>query len=211
MIRGMRQRVRVHDEGITLVELLVVMMLSALVMTLAGTMFINVARATTSANGLRQSTAEAANIMTVASTDIRAGTRVPRPAADPYPAVQPGSSDRQLVLVTFSDTGPVLDAPIQVRYRVDRGRMLQERWASSTTFPLASAPPFTRILGESVNATGPIFTYYDLAGARVTDLSTESQRAKVASIRVELTVTAPQSSESVKIVNDVGMPNVRVG
>lgn len=211
MIRRMRRRFGAGDEGISLVELLVVMMLSALVMTLAGTMFINVARATMSATSLRQSTAQAANIMAVATTDIRAATRVPRSTGDPHPAVQPGSGARQLVLVTFSDAGPALDAPIQVRYRVDRGRMVQDRWATSSTYPLATTPPSSRVVGEAVNTSGRIFTYFDLTGAQITDLSTEALRATVAEIRVELTVTAPDTGESVEIVNDVGMPNVRVG
>jgi type II secretory pathway component PulJ len=56
------RRLRAEDIGISMVELIVSMMLSAVLLALVGTMFVNVARATTDANTTRQAATVAGTI-----------------------------------------------------------------------------------------------------------------------------------------------------
>jgi Tfp pilus assembly protein PilW len=218
VIRVVRARLR-GDAGVSLVELLIVTMLSTLVLTLVVIMFTNVARVTVSTTGERDSSATAANIMDVVSTDIRAATRVadsnPNDAIDDSVAAVLAGTARQLTIITYSDTGPDFSAIYQVRYRIVDGQLLRDQWdpaVATGRFPHTGAPTSTRVLGESI-ATGTVFRYFRQAADNSLDrveipvADVAANRARITAIQVDLRVTAPDSRETVHLRNRVGLPN----
>lgn len=168
--RALRRR-RTSDEGVSLIELMVVMLLSTLILSVVVTLFVNVARHTTESIDLRSSTADASNIMNAVSTTVRGAvpvdvqptsSGVPNP---PLPAIKTAEANT-LVVYSYTDAGPSFPVPLQVRYRVDaQGRMVEDRWAASgcslsdpsactAIYPTYAAttttPQASRILGNIV-------------------------------------------------------------
>ena len=210
------------DEGITLAEALVVALLSAIVMTIAGAMFVAVAKQTVISGDVRSSTADASNIMNVVSTTIRASVKnAVSTSATPDPAVVKGLAT-QLTVISYTDAGPSFETPLQLRYTVVNGQMVEDRWNPTivggyAVFPsLSSAPNARRILGNVVvnTAVDPLFRYYAADGTQLNPSSTglsAADRAAVASIRFNVKVRALNSQEVVDLDNTVGMPNMNLG
>jgi hypothetical protein len=167
-LRGERQS---REDGVSLIELMVVVMLSTLILAVIGTLFVNVSMKTTDSVDVRSSTADASNIMNAVSTTIRGSIPVPvKPSAsgvpnDPLPAVQTAGAN-SLVVYSYTDAGPSFPVPLQVRYSVDsQGRMIESRWVATgcslsdpsacvATYPTYKAtsttPDATRVLGNIV-------------------------------------------------------------
>jgi type II secretory pathway pseudopilin PulG len=164
-------RARTNDEGVSLIELMIVMLLSTLILSVVVTLFVNVSRKTTESIDLRSSTADASNIMNAVSTTVRgavpidvqpSSSGVPNP---PLPALKTAEANT-LVVYSYTDAGPSFPVPLQVRYRVDaQGRMVEDRWAANgcsltnpsgctAAYPQYASPTTTpqasRILGNVV-------------------------------------------------------------
>jgi prepilin-type N-terminal cleavage/methylation domain-containing protein len=219
----LRHRVQHEDSGVSLIESLVVMMLSALMMTIAGTMFMTVSTQTAKAEDIRRSTADASNIMNVVSTSVRASVRnAVANSATPDPAVVVGTPT-SVTVISYTDAGPSFETPLQLRYWVDaEGRMIEDRWNPSvvngyTVFPdVSSTPTATRVLGNVVvNTSGePIFRYFDAAGTELSASGTglsETSRAAVVEVLFVVRVRADGSDEVVELHNRIGMPNMNFG
>jgi len=221
MMSPLRRRLR-GEEGITLVEVLVVMMLSLLLMTIAVTFFTTVSKQTMQAVDTRRSTADASNIMNVVSTSIRAAVRnAVSTSPNPDPAIVAGSAT-SVTVITYTDAGPSFELPQRLRYSIDAsGRMIEEAWRSTNVggyavFPSMSATPNSkRVLGNVVVNTSaePLFRYYDATGAQLGAGATltASQRAAVTSVRFFVKVRAEKSQQVVVLDNTVGMPNMDLG
>lgn len=218
MIRRYRQLKR-DDAGVTLVETLVVMVLSAILMSITGVFFVTVTKQTMMSEDIRRSTADASNIMNVVSTSIRAAVRnAVASSPNPDPAVVAANAT-SITIITYTDAGPSFETPLRLRYRVDsQGRMVEDRWDANVVngyavFPSMTVnPASTRILGNVVvNTSGePLFRYYNTSGGPVGgsgDL-TATQRGTVTSVRFVVKVRADGSNEVVVLDNTVGMPNM---
>lgn len=211
-----------RDDGVTLIEALVVMVLSSLLMTIAGTFFVTVSMQTMKAEDVRLSTADASNIMNVVSTTIRAAVRNPiATSPNPDPAIVDGTKT-SLTVITYTDAGPSFELPQRLRYRVDTGgRMVEERWYATdvdgyAVFPAITATPDAkRFLGNVVVNTSaePLFRYFNSSGTAVGTAGTLSgtERAAVTSIRFYVKVRADTSEEVVVLDSTVGMPNMNLG
>jgi hypothetical protein len=207
--------------GISLVETMVVMLLSAIVMTIAGAMFVTVAKQTVISEDIRRSTADASNIMNVVSTTIRASVRnAVETSPVPDPAVVK-ATPTQLTIISYTDAGPSFETPLQLRYSISNGQMIEERWNPSivhgyAVFPsVTTTPNARRILGNVVvnTAAEPLFRYYSAAGALLTPPASGlvlADRALVASVRFNVKVRALSSLEVVELDNTVGMPNMNL-
>lgn len=216
-LRRLRQ-----DEGYTLVEALIVMVLSALLMTVAVTFFTTVSMQTMHAVGTRQSTADASNIMNVVSTSIRAAVRNPiATSPNPDPAIVAGTKT-SLTVITYTDAGPSFELPQRLRYSIDAsGRMKEEAWLATdvggyAVFPAITATPTSkRFLGNVVvnTAAEPLFRYFDSSGTQLGASGTLSatERAAVTSVRFFVKVRSDTSKEVVVLDNTVGMPNMDLG
>lgn len=218
----MLRRVRDEEHGVTLIETLVVMVLSALLMTIAGTFFVTVTMQTMAAQQIRASTADASNIVNVVSTSIRASIRNAKASSpNPDPAIVAGSAS-SVTIISYTDAGPSFELPVRLRYSVDaQGRMVEERWLASevggyAVFPAMSVTPAaTRVLGNVVVNTSaePLFRYYDVTGGQlgaVTALSA-TERDAVTSVRFRVKVRAENSEQVVDLDNTIGMPNMNLG
>ncbi len=210
------------DEGYTIVEALIVMMLSALLMTIAVTFFTQVSMQTMHAVGTRQSTADASNIMNVVSTSIRAAVRNPiATSPNPDPAIVEGTRTA-ITIITYTDAGPSFELPQRLRYSIDaQGRMREQSWLATNVggyavFPAITAPPTTsRVLGNVVvnTAAEPLFRYFDVNGTQlgVGGTLSAAERAAVTSVRFYVKVRSDTSKEVVVLDNTVGMPNMNLG
>jgi|GEM_PF-996285 len=223
-LRGWRD-----DAGVTLVETLVVMVLSALLMSITVGFFVTVTKHTMQSEDARRSTADASNIMNAVSTAIRASVRnAVQTAVTPDPAIVEGDAN-SLTVISYTDAGvagevgAAFETPLMLRYRVDgEGRMLEDRWAAVVNsrgyavFPDTSVDPdSTRILGNVVVNTvaDPLFRYYNASGVQLEPgrgLSPE-QRSVITSVRFTVKVRSDDSRETVELDNKVGMPNVDLG
>lgn len=211
-IRTRLDELRRREAGVSLMELIVYMAIAALVLTLAGTFYVSVARTTTQSVDRRNSTAEAQNMIDVLATDIRAGTNVPVTSTSTTWSVL-SASPTSLTLITYTDAGPTFGAPYQVSFQVDAsGRLVLSQWnppaSGPSTFPRTDTPSVTRYLGSGV--TNPaIFSYLDSTSTPISAAGgmDPAKYSKVAAVTVSLTVQAPQSSVPVNLVNTIWMPN----
>jgi hypothetical protein len=228
LLRRLRDA-RARDAGVTLVETLVVMILSALLMSITVGFFVNVTKLTTQNESIRRSTADASNIMNAVSTAVRASVRnAVETSTTPDPAIVAGDAD-SITVISYTDAGvsgdlgSVFETPLMLRYRVDSaGRMTEERWAATVSsrgyavFPSPStAPDSTRVLGNVVvnTSSDPLFRYYNASGAQLggSGSLTLSQRSAVTSVRFAVKVRSDSSNETVELDNTIGMPNMDLG
>ncbi|MFT4029926.1 MAG: prepilin-type N-terminal cleavage/methylation domain-containing protein [Protaetiibacter sp.] len=223
---ALRRRLRRDDAGVTLVETLIVMVLSSLLMSITVGFFVSVTMQTMKSESIRRSTADASNIMNVVSTAIRASVNnAVESSTTPDPAIV-AASPTSVTVISYSDAGVtgtvgnVFETPLRLRYRVDtEGRMVEDRWAATkntkgyAVFPAMTVDPdSTRILGNVVvnSSSDALFRYYDSSGAQLGgsgDL-TLAQRTAVTSVRFVVQVQSDQSQEIVELDNMIGMPNM---
>ncbi|PZQ90464.1 MAG: hypothetical protein DI534_04460 [Leifsonia xyli] len=222
---AVRRRLRHDDSGVTLVETLVVMMLSALLMSITVGFFVAVTKQTTQSENIRRSTADASNIMNTVSNAIRASVNnAVSTSTTPDPAIVAANAT-SITIISYTDAGVagtvgnVFETPLRLRYRIDaQGRMLEDRWSATKTngyavFPsMSTTPTSTRVLGNVVvNGTSdPLFRYYSTSGAQLGgsgDL-TLTQRSAVTTVRFVVKVKADRSKETVVLDNTIGMPNM---
>ncbi|QNO37768.1 type II secretion system protein [Protaetiibacter sp. SSC-01] len=221
MIRAYR-RLRAEQAGVTLVETLVVMVLSGILMSITAVFFVTVTRQTMQAEDIRRSTADASNIMNVVSTSVRAAVRnAVANSPNPDPAVV-AASPTSITIITYTDAGPSFETPLRLRYRVDAdGRMVEDRWNATVVngyavFPsMTTNPASTRVLGNVVvNTTAePLFRYYNSGGGLLggSGTLTATDRAAVTSVRFNVKVRAEGSDQIVALDNTIGMPNMDLG
>ncbi len=214
-------RLRVHakaDDGFSLTELLVTIMIMGIVMTIVGSMFINVARITANSNSTTTKSSVAANLMDAMSKVIRTAANNPVSGQEiPDPAVVAATAN-SLTLYSFVDTSALAPKPTKVRLSIDaKGNVVEERWAASTsaqgywTFP---GSPTVRTLGGPVITTSTsLFTYLDASNTVITAGTagmSATDRKRVASIRVTITIanSLTTGDDAIVIDNTIGMPNL---
>ncbi len=221
MIATMRRRLEAAraDDGVTLVELMVAAFLSTLILVAISAMFIAVAKQTVVSQGTRLSTADASNIVNVVSTTIRASINNSVQGSDtPDPAIVQATSSA-VVVISYTDAGPSFETPLQIRYQIVDGRMIEDRWKPSiqqgyAVFPAVTTTPYqTRTLGNVVvnTAAEPLFRYFNAAGTELVPGApglSLTQRQATVSVHFDVKVLANNSHEVVEVQNDVGMPNM---
>jgi prepilin-type N-terminal cleavage/methylation domain-containing protein len=217
--RTVLARVRRDDSGISLIEMLVAMMLSGILLAMVGTLFVTIARATTTSNLSREASAVAGNAASAMSKTIRFAVqnRVQGQLALDPALVE--ATPTSITLYSIADAQPAKPAPAMVRYRIAVGELLEERWTASDTGGFwtfsGGAPALVRPLGATVLAsdTQPLFEYLDSTGARLTPGAsglTADQRAEVTAVAVTVRAraTTPDDAPLAVVENTVGMPNL---
>lgn len=237
-----REPLRTHgtsdDDGITLAELLVAMMVFGIISTLVMGLYVSTVRATHVATSVATNTAMASNGMNEVARVIRAGTSNPvvgQPIADP---AFPVAGNEDLVIYAYVNLMTAEQTPVMVRYSVDSQRRLVETtWAAQKLagnkwkFPTVSGSPTTgisvgvpatskRILTSTLatrTASDPwLFTYHNADGETLGlekngALSLANTRL-VASVTVSLFIqgSSEEKASRVTLVNTVGIPNLGV-
>lgn len=205
-------------------ELIVVMMVTAIVLAAVGTFFTNIAIVTTNANAATSRTNVAANIMNEMSKVIRTSSNnAVAGDDDPDPAIVSATASA-LTVYSYVDTSPTAPAPSKVTFRIDANGVVFEdriKGTLSGSYYVFTGATTTRNLGGPIVAKN-LFTYIDTGNKTVTIGSaglTELQRNSVASIQVEITIannsttggTAPDAAKGnspIILSNTIGMPNL---
>lgn len=219
MIARLRTRLRsASEDGLSLVELLVAMMLTSIVLALVGSMFVNVALATSASNATTQRSGAASNTMNELVKVVRQGANNAVSAQTTDPALVSATSTA-LTIYSFVDTSPTAPAPTKVAFRLDGTKLMEDRWTATNPsgYWVFTGSPTTRVIGQSLvtSGTDPLFAYLDADGHAIgtpatTPLGLE-QRKAVVSVQIIVTIANQTRAGSSPIIlkNTVGMPNLK--
>jgi len=209
------------DDGLSLVELLVSMMITGIVLAIVGSLFVNVARITTNSNATTVRNGVASNVMNEVTKVIRtAANNAVLGRTDPDSAIVTATPNT-LTLYTFVDTAPALPAPSKVSFRIDtKGNLVEDRIQgtdSSGFWVFTGAVRSRTVPGpiQSLTGAGALFVYLDADANPILPTSgslTAEQRAAVRSIQVTVRIANDPTtgSDPILIVNTVGMPNLEL-
>jgi Tfp pilus assembly protein PilW len=231
------RRLARDQAGITLVEMLVAIALTAIVSTLMVSIVVTVSRTFT-----RES--QASTNSAAASVGMRELSRVVRSAAEVSLAGFPtgaapadaflSAGPHQLRLYSFVEGDVAAPAPLTVQFAVaGDGTLSETRWAgspavasgatpassaSTTVWQFAATPASTRPILRGVVSTtaAPLFRYYSAAGVELLPNSagelTSAQLATIASVRVALRVQQSPTSTAAagELENTIGLPNLGI-
>lgn len=215
------------DEGLSLSELLVSIMVTSIALAMVTALFVNVVKVTGVSNATTQRSSSAANVINEISTVIRPATDIAIANSTPMPAVD-AATGLTLTIYSFVDTVPNSPAPSKVSFSIDSNRNLVESRIAGTLsagYWVFTATPKTRTLPgplQRLSGDNALFVYLDATNTVLipgTDGLTAAQRDAVASIKVNVTIannglvssTDVNGSDPVTIVNTFGMPNLITG
>jgi len=210
---------RSQDEGLSLIELLIAIMLTGLIMTLGVWMFVAGTHSVSLAQSIDGGTRQASNGMNQVARMIRAAT--PNPLASPTPGnplnapaiiAATATSLQFYAYVNLSGA----ESPVMVAYGLNNGILQETQYPATSTTPGANghwdfgAAKPTRNLCNSIPTGTTVFTYFDKTGATLlpANLTTDTQRAAIASIQVTITIQPTGAASAVTITNTIGMANV---
>lgn len=210
------------DDGLSLIELIVSMMVFAVVLTLVGSLFWGMSQTSAQARAIDASSRTSANAMNELALVIRNGASVPKLGQTaPMPAFSVASRESMVLYTVISGSGSSL-APVRVSFSVNASRQLIEVRTKAVessgywTWP-GSAPSTSRNLsGALIVSTdaAPLFRYLDgqgviIAGNAAGTLAT-ADLEKVASVEITLRVQAEgiASGRTIELKNTVTVPNL---
>lgn len=211
---------RGDESGFTLIELLVAMMLTAMVMTMGATFYVNVAKATATARATRDAMGQTSLAVNAIRNAVTMASDNPVSATATTPAVNSGTGT-SLTVTSYSNTVATLPAPSAVTFALDASGWLTETRqagvaAASGYWTFTGAITSRRVAGPFILGSGtPFFSYVDSTGAVITlggtGLAT-ADLAKVAFVRVTAKVAnraASGSSDPVVTTTSIGLTDVQ--
>lgn len=219
-----------RDEGFSLVELLVAIMLMGIVLIVVANLFISTSKSTAQSGEVHESTGNASNIANAVGSVVPFAVNNPKTGAtDPDPAILVARADR-LVIMAAIGVPATLEAsgrptkPTLVEYTVAADRQLLDRrwipaasgstWVFAGTDPTTVAPASTRRLGGSLTTGAPIFTYRDVDDNLLnpgTGALTLAQRRLVATVEVRISVVPPGDPTATPVVITTRYPLANLG
>lgn len=220
-------RLRRQEAGLSLIELLIAIAITALIATLGTWMFVAGTHSVSLAQSIDGGTRQASNGMNQAARMLRAAT--PNPLASPTaggaqtePAILTATGNSIAFYAYVNLTGA--ESPVMARFSVDTaGRLIEQQWKPTTataglnghwTFPaLTAVPALKRALCNSIPTSAQVFTYYDKAGGvlPVSTLTTDTARAAIVSVQVSITIQPTGAASAVTLTNRISMANVGSG
>lgn len=225
-----KYRQRLGDEhGITVAELTIAGFILVLLLVMVSSFFFVSTNVVTSSRSSALDAGTAANAMTELSRVIRSSDNHPvinNSAAQPAVIA---ATNESVTVYSFIDSSLTNTSPVIVQFSLDATRNLVEtRWNSTsstggyfvfpTTLTTANASMVRTIGGPlSTTPTGkpPLFVYQSTAGSLTVPAGgfTAAQLGSIVSIQVSVRVNtgATTGSQSVEMVNTVGLPNLGTG
>ena len=215
-----QKRGRAGDEsGFTLIELLVAMLLTSMVMAMAATFFVNIAKATTTARATRDAMGQTSlavnavrNTVTMAADNATSQTTT-------TPAVNAGTAT-SLIVTSYSNALAAAPAPSMVTFALDPSGYLSETRqagvvASTGLWVFTGTTTSRRVAGPFMTGSGtPFFSYVDSSGAVIpvggSGLAT-ADLTKVAFVRITAKVdnrSLSGISDPVVTTTSIGLTNV---
>jgi Tfp pilus assembly protein PilW len=209
-----------REDGMSLMELIVGMMVSVVLLAIVGAMFFNVVKVTSNANATTTRSSTAANIINEIGTVLRPAVTHPiASSSDDDPAIVSGTP-LALTLYSLVDANALTPAPTKVTFTIDStGTVVESRVAATASgnYWVFTATPTIRKLGgpvQSLTGTNALFVYRDDVGTVITPGGsglTLTQRASVATIQVTVNIanSPTTGSDPVIVTNTFGLPNVK--
>lgn len=226
MIARLGRRLRRDDDGITLIELLVAIILLGVLLAIVASVYISALNVVALGRDLTENTKVAANAMNEASRVIRAGTNNPKvPPALPDPAFVIAKRD-EVLMYAFINLTSAAEQPQMIRLRVDRstGKIIESRWpavqsadkrwqfpanpCTDTNKPVGcTAPIQNSVLAETVSpqaigtpdALPDVFSYLDSDHnviAQTASGLSAADRSRVAFVKVTISVQTSLTDKS---------------
>ena len=219
------------DEGITLVELLVAIVLLAIASAMILNLFLSTTKAVGTSSSLTQNTRTAANIMDEISRVIRVGNLNLAPGNVTDPAVVVAKPE-SLTIIAYIDSRNLRDPePVKVEFTVNAARQIVEtRWPATRNaekyWVFSATASSTRTLPGTIaipSGANTLFTYYTpdstadglaegkkIAFTNKTAGLDRSERLKIRSVHVNLVVlgAGDSASTAITVQNMVGIPNL---
>lgn len=214
----LRRPAESQDAGLTLVELLVAMMLTSLVLAMAGTFYVNVARATASAKATRAAMGQTALAVDAVRRIVMTASDNATSATATAPAVST-ATPTTLTVISYSSTTSAVLTPSQVTFALDASGYLTETKqagviAATGYWVFTGVTTSRRVAGPFVTGAGtPFFSYVDANGALLVSspgLAT-ADLPKVAFVRVTAKVANTNmsgASDPVVTTTSIGLTNV---
>lgn len=209
-----------NDEGISLIELIVGILVLSIVTALIASFYISTVQVISVSSALETNTRMASNGMNEMSRIVRAGTPYPVAGAiEPKPAFAEVTS-RAFTIYAYVNLTNSDQRPVKVRFSVSNGRLVETTWRStlSNGYYVFTGAPTERVLASSVVTDVPgkpaLFSYVDANGAAISvptaGLTDEDALRSVNSVTITLVIqgSATDTRSRVTLVNTVGVPNL---
>lgn len=221
----MRMRERLRDEsGLTMAELLIGMFLTAMMMVMAGSMFVQMTKLTTSSNQTQNATRIASSTAKSITDVLGTATNLAlQNSAVPDPAIIAGSRS-SITLYSYTNADPTNPAPTKVTYTLDAtGKLTEARctakpsgvyWSFATCGSSTTRTLATTIQNPS-GSVPALFTYRNADGVAYdigTGALTDTQRANVSSITVQVSALPIGATGNAAVINNtVVLRNIGLG
>ncbi|GAA2751380.1 type II secretion system protein [Amnibacterium kyonggiense] len=212
---------RSGEDGFTLVELLVTMLITGIVLSMIGVFFANISRLTSWSGKDRDATGQAALALDAVRAVVRVATNVPKSTTETYWAIQYGTPT-QLQIIAYSNTSVSDSAPVLVTFNLGSDGTFTEQRQAATMSPLTGFYAFNGSVTKTTIANGfvasgaetPFFQYLDQSFKPLNaspKLSDADRQNNVTLIRVTTTLdptTAGGPDGKVIVTSSIGMPNL---
>jgi prepilin-type N-terminal cleavage/methylation domain-containing protein len=220
-LRNLAARLRSDQRGITLVELLVAMALTAIVATLVVSIVATATR-TLGSQALATTNSETAAVaMRELTRVIRSGAPIRLTGSTATTPVVSAAGATSLTVTSYVDSVVDSSVPVRVLFTVTDGTLTEQRFTVTPVgdaFTIATTGGAARTLasGLTTTATAPLFTFYDAAGVIIPIPSggtlPETDLPRIAAVRITLGVQRDDSlrATSVTIDNTVSLPNLGI-
>jgi Tfp pilus assembly protein PilW len=213
------------EAGITLVELIVAGFISAVVLTIAAGMFVQITKLTANAQSTKDATGVAWTVMNELAGVVRQGTQVTTSSTVTEGAVIAGSTPNSLTIDANSNatvvSGQASIAPTRVTFAVNSAGYLTEQRIDgvlSSGYYGFTGSGTTRSVNGPILTTGTgtaaLFVYY-AGSTQVVPASgglTADQASTVTAVALTVTVanTVSSGSDPVQLINTITMPNIAI-
>lgn len=213
---------RTPEDGLSLVELLVAIMVFLVLITMITGLLISVTRATSASRLIDGDTRSVSNAMNEMSRMVRAATENPllNPPDGVYPndaAIQ-AANVRSVTLYAYVNLASSDSTPVKVMFSVNAANQLIEtKWAGTTLvnghWTFSTTALSTRILTSNVVAGPAIFGFQIDDGSAIAiptaGITDNATLLSIRSVSISLSVKTPVSqSAAVTLQNTIGMPNL---
>lgn len=222
--RRFEPNLRTSEDGISLTELIVAMMIFGIASMIVVGFFVSTTKTMALAQTLSVNTKQASNAMNESARFIRAGTENPLPNSDTNDPAFVEARDETLTMYAYVNLQSSEQTPIMVQLYLDgRRQLVEKQWAAIPvaggywSFPSTSTTPAsTRVLATFVAPrTSPerwLFTYVTEDGTVLpaNTSMTPDQRRSIAAVTVSLSLQKEGAPDAHRVTlrNTVGIPNL---
>lgn len=228
MARGRLVELR-RDEGISLAELIVAIMVFGIVLAVVTTTFISLTKATAQARSIDANTRAASNGMSELTRVVRGARTVPVPASvttGDLPAFTEAKSESLTVATAANLDTSITTAPRRAQFVLDGSRRLIENVTAAQLYQTSyyqftgatTSRTLTGPVATAASSGAPLFTYYDVTGVKLVAADpsaglTRAQMDTIGSVAIALSIdsTTTFGSSGVTLTNTVGLPNLDRG